>query len=447
MATQRRGFSSNIGAILAAAGGAVGLGNVWRFPYMLGKNGGGAFLLVYIFFVFLIGIPIMMTEFVMGRSTQSNVVGAYRKMGKKKAWIMLGVLTVIAAFLIYAYYSVVAGWTLNYIAFSISGKLHGLDPSGVGQAFSDFTRGSFWPVVNQLVFLALTGFVISFGVEKGIERVSKVLMPLLFALLVIMCVRSLTLPGAVAGLEFLFRPDFSKITGETLLSALGQSFFSMSLGLGGMITYGSYIRKQDSLLKTSAWISVCDLMVAILSGIVIFPAVFSFGLNPAAGPELVYVVLPNVFNSMSGGVVFAAVFFVLLGIAALTSTISLLEIIVAVAVEEFNWKRRTSSVVITIAVFIVGVFCTLSFGPLRNFHIFGRTIFEFFDMVTASYILPIGALATCLLVGWGCPKDLIASELSQGSRLKSGFIEAYFFIVRYVAPIGLAIILISGLVS
>ena len=448
MANETRGFTSNIGAILAAAGGAVGLGNIWRYPYMLGQNGGGAFLLVNMFFVLMIGIPLMMSEFVIGRRTQSNVVGAYRKMSPDhQGWTVLGYFGIIAAVLIYAFYSVVAGWTLNYIVMASTGHLSGLEPAEVSEAFSAFTSHSFWPVLCQLLFLALTALVITFGVQKGIEKVSKILMPVLFILLLLMCVRSLTLPAASEGLSFLFRPDFSKLTGQGVLGALGQSFFSLSLGMGAMVTYGSYIRKEDSLFKTSLWISVCDLLVAILAGVVIFPAVFSFGMDPAGGPQLVYVVLPNVFNSMPMGGVFAAIFFLLLGIAALTSTISLQEIVVAFTVEELHWSRRKSSIISMLVVFFIGVFCALSFGVLKDATIFGHTVFEFFDMITASYLMPIGALAMTIFLGWFFPKVEIKDEITNGGTLKGKLFELYYFILRYVAPLALLVILISGIVG
>lgn len=449
MTTQdnNRGFTSNIGAILAAAGGAVGLGNIWRYPYMLGQNGGGAFLIVNMFFVLMIGIPLMMTEFVIGRRTQSNVVGAYKKLERKKGWAAIGYFSILAAVLIYAFYSVVAGWTLNYIVMACTNQLSGLTPNEVADAFASFTSHSFWPVLFQLAFLALTALVISFGVQKGIEKISKILMPVLFFLLLLMVVRSLTLPGAKEGLQFLFKPDFSKLTGAGVLGALGQSFFSLSLGMGAMVTYGSYIRKEDSLFKTSLWISVCDLLVAILAGVVIFPAVFSFGMDPAGGPQLVYVVLPNVFNSMPMGGLFAAVFFLLLGIAALTSTISLQEIIVAFNVEELHWSRRKSSIISMISIFVIGIFCTLSFGPIKHWTLFDRTIFDLFDLVTASYLMPIGALATTIFLGWFYPKVEVKDEITNGGALKGKLFELYYFILRFVAPIALIVILVSGIIG
>ena len=447
MANESRGFTSNIGAILAAAGGAVGLGNIWRYPYMLGQNGGGAFLLVNLLFVLMIGIPLMMTEFVIGRRTQSNVVGAYKKLERKKGWAAIGYFSILAAVLIYAFYSVVAGWTLNYIVLACTNRLSGLTPNEVADAFASFTAGSFWPLLYQLCFLIITALVISFGVQKGIEKISKILMPVLFILLLLMVVRSLTLPGAKEGLEFLFKPDFSKLTGEGVLGALGQSFFSLSLGMGAMVTYGSYIRKEDSLFKTSLWISICDLMVAVLAGVVIFPAVFSFGMDPAGGQQLVYVVLPNVFNSMPMGGLFAAVFFLLLGIAALTSTISLQEIIVAFNVEELHWSRRKSSIISMISIFVIGIFCTLSFGPIKHWTLFDRTIFDLFDLVTASYLMPIGALATTIFLGWFYPKVEVKDEITNGGALKGRLFELYYFILRFVAPIALIVILLSGIIG
>jgi len=430
---------------LAAAGGAVGLGNIWRYPYMVGQNGGGAFLLVNMFFVLAIGIPLMMTEFVIGRRSQRNVVGAYKKLERKKGWATIGYFGILAAMLIYAFYSVVAGWTLDYIVMACSNQLSGLSPAEVSETFASFTSDSFWPVFYQLMFLTLTALVITFGVQKGIEKVSKILMPVLFILLLLMCVRSLTLPSAKEGLSFLFHPDFSKLTGAGILGALGQSFFSLSLGMGAMVTYGSYIRKEDSLFKTSVWISVCDLLVAILAGVVIFPAVFSFGMDPAGGPQLVYVVLPNVFNSMPMGAVFAAIFFVLLGIAALTSTISLQEIVVAFMVEELHWNRRKSSIISMLVIFFIGMFCALSFGPLSNVKLFDRTIFDLFDLITASYLMPIGALAMTIFLGWFYPKVEVKDEITNGGTLKGKFFELYYFILRYVAPLALIVIIISGI--
>lgn len=443
-----RGFSSNLGAILAATGGAIGLGNIWRFPYTVGENGGGAFILMYIAFVFLLGVPVLMSEIIIGRRSQKNVMGAFKVLAPKhKGWMGTGVLSIVAAFIIYAFYSVVAGWTLNYIVLSGSGQLSGKNPAEISQLFSDFTQGSFWPLFYQFVFLGLTAGIVILGVQKGIERYTKILMPILLVLMILMCVRSLTLEGARHGINFLFKPDFSKITGNTTLEALGQALFSLSIGMGAVCTYGSYIRKQDNLFSTSLWIAGADTFIAILAGVAIFPAVFAFGLSPAAGPSLVYEVLPNVFNNMPGGIVFATGFFLLLSIAALTSTISLMEVLVLWAVEELHWSRRKAAILSSLLVFVIGAFCALSFGPLSHLTILGLTIFEFCDQLTATYMMPIGALMFTLFIGWYLPKADVYDELSNSGQLKPRYFKVFYFIVRYIAPLALFIVLLAGILS
>lgn len=443
-----RGFSSNLGAILAATGGAIGLGNIWRFPYTVGVNGGGAFIIMYIIFVFLLGVPILMSEIVIGRRSQQNVMGAFKVLAPKhKAWLGAGILSIVAALVIYAFYSVVAGWTLNYIVLSGSGQLSGKSPAEISQLFADFTHGSLWPLVCQFVFLGLTAGIVILGVQKGIEKYTKILMPILLLLMILMCIRSLTLDGARQGIDFLFKPDFSKINGNSVLDALGQALFSLSIGMGAVCTYGSYIRKQDNLFTTSLWIAGADTFIAILAGVAIFPAVFAFGLSPAAGPSLVYEVLPNVFNSMPGGMAFAVGFFMLLSIAALTSTISLLEVLVLWAVEELHWSRRKSAIILSLAVFTIGVFCTLSFGPLSHVTIFGLTIFDLCDKLTATYMMPIGALLFTLFIGWYLPKVDVYDELSNSGQLKARYFKIYYFIVKYIAPLALFIILLTGIIS
>lgn len=446
MESKNRGFTSNIGAILAAAGGAIGLGNIWRFPYTLGSNGGAAFLLVYIIFVFLLGVPVMMSEFTIGRRSQSNVTGAFRTLAPKhKAWVWSGALALLSTILIYSFYSVVAGWTLNYVVLSCNGGLAGKTPTEVSQVFTDFTHGSFLPLLYQFLFLLLTGLVVVLGVQKGIEKCSKILMPILFLFLILMCIRSVTLDGASKGINFLLHPDFSKLTTSSVVDALGQAMFSLSIGVGALITYGSYVRKEDNLFTTSLWIAGADLFVAVMAGFAIFPAVFSFGLSPAAGPSLVYEVLPNVFNSMPFGSAFAIIFFILLTIATLTSTISLLEIVVLWAVEELHWSRTLSTLIASLLVFGFGIFSTLSFGVLHDFHIFGLTIFDFLDTLTANYLMPIGALLFTLFIGWYMPKADVKDELTNGGKLKAKYFEAYYVIIRYFAPLALIVVLVMGI--
>ncbi|MBR4491139.1 MAG: sodium-dependent transporter [Bacteroidales bacterium] len=443
-----RGFTSNLGAIVAAAGSAIGLGNIWRFPYTVGQNGGGAFLLLYILFVFFLGLPIMMSEFVIGRRSQRNTVGAFRQLGPQyKRWTFVGVLGIVAAFLIYSFYSTVAGWTLNYVFLSGSGQLSGRTPEEVSQVFASFTSGTAAPLVCQLAFILLTAAVVLLGVQKGIEKCTKILMPLLLVLMLLLCVRSLTLRGSSAGLAFLFEPDFSKLTWSSVLSALGQALFSLSIGMGALVTYGSYIRKEDNLFKTGVCVAGADTLIALLSGIAIFPAVFAFGMSPASGPSLVYEVLPNVFGSMPMGALFAVLFFLLLSIAALTSTISLLEIVVLWAVEELHMKRVTATFLVSLLVFALGTVCTLSFGPFADMQIMGKTFFECLDHLTATYMMPIGALCIILFLGWRYPKAEVFDELTNQGRLKAGYFRVYYFVLRFLAPIALFIILIMGILG
>lgn len=443
-----RGFTSNLGAIVAAAGSAIGLGNIWRFPYTVGQNGGGAFLLLYILFVFFLGLPIMMSEFVIGRRSQRNTVGAFRQLGPQyRRWTFVGVLGIVAAFLIYSFYSTVAGWTLNYVLLSGSGQLSGRTPEEVSQVFASFTSGTAAPLICQLAFILLTAAVVLLGVQKGIEKCTKILMPLLLVLMLLLCVRSLTLKGSSAGLAFLFEPDFSKLTWGSVLSALGQALFSLSIGMGALVTYGSYIRKEDNLFKTGVCVAGADTLIALLSGIAIFPAVFAFGMSPASGPSLVYEVLPNVFGSMPMGTLFAVLFFLLLSIAALTSTISLLEIVVLWAVEELHMKRASATFLVSLLVFALGTVCTLSFGPLADLHVLGKTFFECLDHLTATYMMPVGALCIILFLGWRYPKAEVFDELTNQGRLKAGYFRIYYFVLRFLAPIALLIILIMGILG
>lgn len=445
MENNQRGFTSNIGAIAAAAGSAIGLGNIWRFPYTLGQNGGGAFLLIYIIFVIFLGVPLMMTEFAIGRRSQSNVVGAYRVLSPKhKGWMGIGILGLICGFMIYSFYSVVAGWTLNYIALSATGGFAGKDAAAVGEIFTQFTQSSYLPLITQAAFLILTGIIVVMGVQKGIEKFTKILMPILFLLMILLCVRSVTLDGASEGLKFLFKPDFNNFTATGVLSALGQAMFSLSIGMGLLVTYGSYIRKNDDLLKTSVCIAGTDTLIALLAGIAIFPAVFAFGLSPESGPSLVFITLPNVFNNMPLGMVFALLFFVLLAIAALTSTISLLEILVLWAVEELKMKRITATILISFVIFAIGAVCSLSLGSWSDFTIGGLCVFDLFDELTATYFMPIGALAFTIFFGWFYRKEEVWNELSNGGTLKAKYFKIYYFIIRYIAPLALIIVLITG---
>jgi len=441
---QKDGFSSKFGIIAAAAGSAVGLGNIWRFPYITGENGGGAFLLIYIFFIIVIGIPVMLSEFVIGRRSQSNAMGSFKKLAPGTPWWLIGMMGIIAAFVILSFYSTVAGWTLEYIRLAFQNSFDGQDVTMLNQSFEEFTSGSFWPVLWQVIFMILTAGVVLAGVQKGIEKYTKILMPILLFMIIIVCFRSLTLPGSMKGLRFLFEPHFDKISFQGVLMALGQAAFSLSIGMGALITYGSYIRKDTPLLGTAVQVASVDTLIAILSGIMIFPALMALGQDPAAGPGLVFVTLPSIFQSMPGGQVFAIMFFILLAVAALTSTISVLEVVVAYMKEELNMSRKKATMIGGVSITILGVACTLSFGPLKDFQICGKTIFDIMNYISANVFLTFGALFIVLFTGWKLGKAEFLDELRQGGKINPVLANIIVFIIKYIAPIAVGAVAIGA---
>ena len=440
----RDGFGSKIGIIAAAAGSAVGLGNIYRFPCELGNNGGGAFLLVYLLIVICLGIPVMLSEFVIGRATQKNPIGAFKALRPRSIWPVFGYLGVFCAFIIMAFYSTVAGWTLEYIVKAVGNQFQGKDLATIEGEFDAFQQVGWKNVLWQCVFIFLTGFVVFKGVADGIEKYAKILMPLLVVILIVLGVKSLMLPGAGEGFSFLFKPDFSKITGPVLVSALGQAFFSLSMGMGVLITYGSYIKKDDNMATTALSVTLADTLVAVLAGIVIFPAAFSFGVKPTAGMGLVFSTLPMIFNQMAGGYVFCIIFFVLLAVAALTSTISLLEVIVAYLVEEVHIKRRWATVLASAGCMAVGVFASLSLKHGTSLTVAGMTFFDGLDFLSAKVLLPVGAFFIVLFVGWIMGKKWFNTELTNEGKLKLSLKHVIFFIIKYLAPLAIALIFISG---
>ena len=449
MSTQQKSFSSSLGAIMAAVGSAVGLGNIWRFPYTCGKYGGGAFLLVYCCFVFLIGSVLMMSEFIIGRHAQHTPVKAFQTLAPRhKAWGLLGLLGIITSFFILSQYLVLSGWTTGYVWDSITGALASLGTSAapISDYFAQFSAHPWRPALFLVIFAVLVLVIILCGVQKGIETFSKVLMPILVLLILILCVRSLTLPGAVKGLEYLFSPDFSKLTGEGILAALGQALFSLSVGMGVMLVYGSYIPVNENIFSTAMWITVCDTLIAILAGIAIFPAVFSCGFNPAGGPGLVFCVLPNVFNTMgTAGVIFSIIFFLLLTVAALTSAISLLEALTATFSEHTHSRRYVGALLFFLLTTALGVVFSLSFGTLSHIKIGGLTLFDFIDQVNSIYLPPICALGTVIFLGWVMPDADVRDELSNHGTLSIRFYGLFRFIARYVAPLALLVVFVSGI--
>ena len=443
--TKRATFGSKIGVILATVGCAVGLGNIWRFPYMLGENGGAAFLLVYISCILFLGIPVMITEFFIGRYSRKNAAGAFKVMAPGTKWSVIGYNGVAAAFLILGYYAVVSGWTLEYIVQAFSGSLEGKNATDFADEFTAFSTGVFRPILWTVVFIALTHIIIISGVKEGIERASKVMMPVLFLILIALCVRSATLPGASEGLTFLFNPDFSKIDSSVVLSAMGQAFFSLSIGMGCLITYASYFGKQTNLQTTALQVTILDTLVAVLAGVMIFPAVFSFGIEPTAGPELVFITLPNVFEQLPFGNIWSFVFFVLLALAALTSTISLHEVSTAYVHEEYHVSRKKAAIIVSVGVTIVGILCSLSMGVLSSYTLFGLNFFNLLDFVTAKIMLPLGGMMICIFTAKRVDKLLLKEEVTNHGTIRFYFFNTYAFFVKYIAPIAIGLIFLNEL--
>ena len=432
-----RSFATKFGAVLATAGSAVGLGNVWRFPYMTGQDGGAAFILVYIVCVLMLGIPGMISEFIIGRHAGSNAARAYRRLAAGKAWMAVGVMGVLTSMIILGFYAVVAGWCLQYLYAAIAGQLSG-DAAYVARYFDDFTRNPVLPAFWTVAFIAITHFVVVHGIRSGIEKVSNLLMPTLFVLLLVLVGASCMLPGAWKGVDFLLNPDFSKVSGSVFLDALGQAFFSLSLGTACLCTYASYFSRSANLTKSACQIAFIDMIVAILAGLMIFPAAFSVGIRPDSGPSLIFITLPNVFREAFAaipavGYVIAVLFYLLLALAALTSTISMHEIGTAFFHEELHCSRRTGAAIETAACCIIGILCALSCGAC-DIQVFGRSLLDFCDFLTAQILMPVGAFMTSLLVGWFVPQRIVRSEFSNRGTLASRLYGAWLFAVRLVCP-------------
>lgn len=448
--TDRVNFGSRMGVILASAGSAVGLGNIWRFPYEAGQHGGAAFILIYLMCILILGMPVMISEFLIGRRSRANTAGAYRKLAPGTPWRWVGFLGVLSGFLVLSYYSVVAGWTLEFIFEAGANRFAGKTPGEFGADFDAFLQNPVRPVVWLACFLLLTHFVVVCGVKKGIERSSKLMMPLLFVLIVVLAICSLSLPNAELGLTFLLKPDFSKVTSDVVLGAMGQAFYSLSLGMGCLCTYASYFSRDTNLAKTAFSVGVIDTVIAILAGIIIFPAAFSVGIRPDAGPELIFITLPNVFQQAFAGIpvlsyVASLMFYVLLALAALTSTISIHEVVTAYLHEEFNLSRRKAATIVTAGCLACGVACSLSMGVWRDFTIAGLNFFNLFDFVTTKLMLPFGGMLTCIFTGWYLDRKLVYAEVSNDGSLKVRFFKAYVFLLRYIAPVAIAAIFVKEL--
>ena len=447
---ERGNFGSKLGVILASAGSAVGLGNIWRFPYETGNHGGAAFILIYLGCILLLGLPIMIAEFLIGRHSQANTARAYQMLAPGTQWRWVGRMGVLAGFLILGYYSVVAGWTLEYIFEAVSNSFAGKTPAEFISSFQSFSSNPWRPALWLTLFLLATHFIIVKGVEKGIEKSSKIMMPTLFIIILILVGCSVTLPGAGKGIEFLLKPDFSKVDGNVFLGAMGQAFFSLSLGMGCLCTYASYFSKNTNLTRTAFSVGIIDTFIAVLAGFIIFPAAFSVGIQPDAGPSLIFITLPNVFQQAFSGIpilayIFSVMFYVLLALAALTSTISLHEVVTAYLHEEFNFTRRKAARLVTTGCILLGILCSLSLGVTKEFTIFGLGMFDLFDFVTAKLMLPLGGLLISIFTGWYLDKKLVWSEITNNGTLKVPTYKLIIFILKYVAPIAISVIFINEL--
>ena len=443
MEHKRAGFATRLGAIAATVGSAVGLGNIWRFPYEAGQNGGGAFIIVYIACVALLGIPVMLSEFIIGRSTHSNMKGALRKLAPKSKVYNMAYICILGAVLVLSFYSVVCGWVVEYIWQAVMGGMQGHTPQEYSAMFSGFVASPWKGVMWTLLFLFINFAVLLRGVQKGIERISSILMPLLFVILIVFCINSLMLPNSHKGLEFLFSPDFSALTWRGVVDAFGQAFMSLSLGVACLVTYASYFNDETSLTTDAVVIASLDTLVAILSGIVIFPAVFSFGMQPEAGPKLVFEILPAVFQQMAGGYFWAILFFILLFFASLTSTISLSEIFINFLIEEHHLTRKKATWISAIVVVVLAVLCALSFNVLSSFKVFGMNLFDLFNYVSSNVFMLLGGLFTAVFVGWFIDRRVVVEQLTNKGRLNVPVMNYLMFCLRYVAPVAVVFIFLQ----
>ena len=434
--SQRENWGSKIGFILAAAGSAVGLGNIWKFPYVTGENGGAAFVMVYLVCILILGLPIMIAELVIGRHTKKDPVGAFKTMYGKSAWVLVGYMGVLTGFFILSFYSVVGGWTLGYIVKSISGSLGSLtDVARTGEAFNKFAADPVSMLIYHLIFMTACAFIVIRGIKNGIEKWSKVLMPLLLIILIILIIKGISMEGGLKGVAFLLEPDFSKLTWTSVLTALGHSFFTLSLGMGTIITYGSYLSDNDKILNSGVYIVALDTIIAIFAGLAIFPAVFAMDMSPSGGPGLIFNIIPAVFAKMAYGKIFSTLFFILLFIAAITSAISILEVVVAYVIDEKGWSRKKAVITMSLIIVVLGIPSALSFGVMKDFTVMeGITVFDFMDKLTSNYMLPIGGFLIAVSLGWKYGLEKTMHELDPDTK-NSTLKELWAFMIKFVSPL------------
>lgn len=448
-------FSTKLGIIAATIGSAIGLGNVWRFPAETQENGGAAFLIIYVICVLLLGVPVMVAEFSIGRRGNSDAIGSIRNItGKKKPWWLLGVVAVIVPYIILCYYMVVSGWTFSYLIHSIDGALYTPEAGAATVDFSkkmhEYVLSDYSPLIMTAIVIVLNYGVLMFGVRKGIERLSNFMMPALFIILLVFCVYTLTLSGAGEGVKFFLNPDFSKVSPSTVINALSQAFFSLSLGMGILVTYASYYPKNTKLARTATTVSLLDMLVAIMMGLIIFPAVAAFGdlrNSELEGSTLIFVTLPEIFNQMPSPGLWSTLFFLLLNIATLTSTVSIAEVAVASVQHRFKQGRKMAALFVIAPLFVFSSVCSLSLGRWSDFTICGMTIFDAFDFFATNIMLPIVAFMMCVYIGWIAPRNILNDEITNNGTLKSKFYRLIIFVIRYVAPFMIAAIFIGNFIK
>lgn len=450
---ERENFGSKIGAVLAAAGSAVGLGNVWRFPIETGQNGGAAFIIIYVICILLLGLPIMISEFLVGRYTHANTAGAFRMISNGSPWKWVGRMGIFTGWFILCYYVVVGAWTMHYTFLSVTNAFHEVPAKEYGDIFDNFVAHPWLPTLWLFVFIGVIHYVITRGVQSGIEKSAKLMMPTLFLITIFLAVCSVSLPGASKGLEFLLKPDWSKVDSTTVLDAMGQAFYSLSLAMGCLCTYASYFDKKTPLAKFAVNVSIIDTLIAIMAGFIIFPSVFNIGMNPnemGVGAGLTFVSLPNVFQQALGNgsflaVVFSSLFYFLLFVAALTSAISLHEVATAYVTEEFNMTRKKGATLVTATVLVLGTICSLSFGPLSGVTLFDRNIFSLFDDFSGRFLLPLGGMLISIFAGWVLDRKLYRDELSNQGDLKTPYFKMLVFSLRFIAPLAIGLVFLDQL--
>ncbi|AEJ20834.1 sodium-dependent transporter [Gracilinema caldarium] len=444
MEKQRDGFVSSVGAFTATVASAVGLGNIWKFPYLAGVNGGAAFVLTYLLAVALVGLPILVAEHAIGRKMRKDAVGSYAAVVPQEGfWVVIGYAGIVAAFFIMAFYSDVAGWVFSYIYKSLVAALTGTGPLD-GKAFESMVRGSGEPLLWQIGVLIFVSFIVVAGVSKGIERATKLTMPVLLGLLLLCDIRALTLPGAFKGVEFLFAPDFSKLSGAVILSALGLAFFKLSLGMGTMTTYGSYMPHSVRIVPNATRVALADTLVSLLAGLAIFPAVFAFGFEPASGPSLLFISIPAVFSKMPLGTLFTVLFFLLSALAATGAMISLIEVPVAWLSGKMNVKRSAAVLITALGILVLGVPATLSLGPWAQVKLFNMVIFDLLDYIQQNLLLPLGGLAIAIVAGWRVVASDLIQELEIAEKGKKCYIYAVYGFIKYISPALIVLVFLNG---